>query len=171
MTIYTSKFPSTLPKVPSQIKDAIVDPIYRILNAVDTSNPALFASAIHPAGRIDLNGRVFEGVDAITANVYDWIANLETMHHPSGIRVTKYDEANGTASLTATVIAQHYRRGKGVDSSARGLLAGAFYFVDVVREEGDSEQWRAKDWTLNTVWREGDMTVMTGEEKDGAKDE
>ncbi|RAL14165.1 nuclear transport factor 2 family protein [Aspergillus homomorphus CBS 101889] len=157
----------TLPKLSPQTKDAIIDPIYRVLLAVDTANPSLFASAIHETGRLILNGRIIEGAAAVTAYVYEPVSKMETTHHISNVRVTRVDEELGTASLTATVLAQHYRAGEGADASVRGLLAGGLYFVDVVRDEEDKDLWRLKEWDLRVVWREGDEGVMHGLNGDG----
>ncbi|RAH76249.1 hypothetical protein BO86DRAFT_425433 [Aspergillus japonicus CBS 114.51] len=150
---------TSLPKIPPQTKDAIIDPIYRVLISIDTASPALFASAIHEAARFTLNGRLLEGADAIKTHVYDTVSKIDTTHHLSNLRVTEFDEVKGTASLVATVLAQHYRPGEGLNASSKGLLAGGLYFVDVIREEED-EVWRVKEWLLRVLWREGDEGVM-----------
>ncbi|OJJ98584.1 hypothetical protein ASPACDRAFT_1889109 [Aspergillus aculeatus ATCC 16872] len=171
MTTDIPNIPTALPRIPSQTKDAIVDPIYRALLSIDTANPALFASAIHEAARFSLNGRLLEGADAIKTHVYDTVSRIDTTHHLSNLRITEFDEVTGTASLVATVLAQHYRQGEGLDASSKGLLAGGFYFVDVVREEGDAEVWRVKEWTLRVLWREGDEGVMASVNENGEKKE
>ncbi|PYI20268.1 hypothetical protein BO99DRAFT_401896 [Aspergillus violaceofuscus CBS 115571] len=163
--------PTFLPKIPPQTKDAIIDPVYRALLAIDAANPALFASAIHEAARFSLNGRLLEGADAITTHVYDTVSKIETTHHLSNLRVIEFDELEGTASLVATVLAQHYRPGEGLDASSRGLLAGGLYFVGVIREEGDDEVWRVKEWSLRVLWREGDEGVMASVNGDGEQKE
>ncbi|RAK80074.1 nuclear transport factor 2 family protein [Aspergillus fijiensis CBS 313.89] len=171
MTSDIPDIPTFLPSIPPQTKDAIIDPVYRALLAIDTANPALFASAIHEAARFSLNGRLLEGADAIKTHVYDIVSRIDTTHHLSNLRVTAFDEVKGTASLVATVLAQHYRQAEGLDASSKGLLAGGFYFVEAVREGEDSDVWRVKEWVLRVLWREGDESVMASVNGNGDKKE
>ncbi|PYI31121.1 hypothetical protein BP00DRAFT_415752 [Aspergillus indologenus CBS 114.80] len=138
--------PTFLPKIPPQTKAAIIDSIYRVLSSIDTASPALYEAA-----RFTLNGRLLEGADAIKTHVYDTVSKIDTTHHLSNLRVTEFDEVKVTASLVATVLAQHYRPGEGLNASSKGLLAGGLYFVDVIREERDDEVWRVKEWRLRVL--------------------
>ncbi|KAI1077423.1 hypothetical protein F5B20DRAFT_552511 [Whalleya microplaca] len=140
--------------------EAIIDAIYRTVVGLDTNDQALFQSSFIQDAVFDLNGTIMTGLDAIDAEVYTSISKLDTTHFITNFRVQQAEGA-ATASVTAHALAQHYRGGTGLKGDAPRLLAGSLYQVDVVRDEKE-DLWKVKNWKMQTIWAEGDWTILTG---------
>lgn len=137
-------------------RDAVVDAIYRTVLGLDTNDVDLFKSALTKDCVFILNGKTTEGMDALVTDVFDKVAKLDTTHFVNNVRVNM-DGAK--ASLSASALAQHYRGGMGTDPKAERLLAGALYFVELVKEDGDVEVWKIVNWRMQLTWAEGDMAI------------
>jgi hypothetical protein len=141
------------------IRDAITDPIYRAVLGVDTNNFDLVTSALHdsPTTSFEINGEQYQGIEAIKARVFDRIGPLDTTHTVSNVRIEMEDGAE-RASLTAHILAQHYRPGEGLLGDSKGVLVGGLYFVDLVRNPDDD--WRITTWKIKMIWKDGDESVI-----------
>lgn len=144
------------------VREAITDAVYRCVLGLDTDDKALFDSAFTPDASFDLNGNVMSGLDAIHTGCYDSVSKLDTTHFISNVRVNVRDDGDSTtASMTASALAQHYRRKQGTEAGATRLLTGSLYFLELVKD-GEDGLWKIKHWKLQLVWTEGDWGVMTG---------
>ncbi|CAD6586383.1 MAG: hypothetical protein ASARMPRED_002521 [Alectoria sarmentosa] len=157
-------FPTSLSSL--NVREAITDAIYRCVLGLDTDDQALFDSAFTPDASFDLNGTVMSGLDAIHTGCYDTVSKLDTTHFISNVRVNVRGgdddgDSTTTASMTASALAQHYRRKQGTEAGATRLLTGSLYFLDLVKD-GEDGLWKIKHWRLQLVWTEGDWGVMTG---------
>ncbi|KAL4802582.1 hypothetical protein BDV18DRAFT_163984 [Aspergillus unguis] len=162
---------TSLPSLPERLshltpREAITDTLNRCLHGLDTNDIDLFTSAFTQTATMKLNEYTSEGIQAIKADCFDRIAKLDTTHHVTNIRIA-IDTPETKAAATASVIAHHFRSGEGMEPDKRGLLTGAFYYVDFVRGEDGSEygdgMWRIERFLMQTSWREGDMRVLTSD--------
>ncbi|KAK9323677.1 hypothetical protein V1517DRAFT_88767 [Lipomyces orientalis] len=149
--------PSALPSL--SVREAITDALYRGVIGLDTADVALFDSAFTEDAILDINGNVLDGLEAIHTGCYDFIAKLDTTHFITNVRVDVKD-GESTASLTASVLAQHYRHKQGREPGATCLMTGGLYFVDCVKDDQDG-LWKITHWKLQSIWTEGDGGVMT----------
>lgn len=133
-------------------REAIQDTLYRMLSALDVSDWALFESAFTPDAVFHLDDRVMDGLDAIKSGCFDVVSKLDTTHMISNIRIANTET---TASVTATAMSQHYKKGQG-KTGGPYLLAGALYNIDMVKED----LWKVKLWKMNVQWAEGDWSVV-----------
>ncbi|KAK4539607.1 hypothetical protein LTR36_010490 [Oleoguttula mirabilis] len=144
-------------------REAIADAMYRCIIGLDLNDWALFDSAWvqKSEASYDMPGLLaVTGLDAMKAKLFTHIGALVTQHSISNIRVDVKDGAD-TASLTAYGIAQHYRPGEGMDPTTKGLLTGAMYSIDVVKESGD-DVWRVRKWSNRLLWLDGDRSIVSG---------
>ncbi|EED13338.1 conserved hypothetical protein [Talaromyces stipitatus ATCC 10500] len=126
-------------------REAIIDALYRCVSAF--ADDAVF----------DLNGTIMDGIDAINAQCFASISKMDTTHYLTNIRINILDGSK--AEVTCTALAQHYHGGEGMKAGAIPLLAGSFYWVDLVRDAGDG-LWKVKKWKLKTSWGQGDWGVF-----------
>lgn len=130
---------------------------------LDTNDMALFDSAFTDDAVLDLNGRVLKGIDELNTGCFDFIANLETTHFVSNVRVN-VKPGDTEASGTAYSLAYHYRKGTEAfpapKASGSGFTTGNLYFFDCVKDDKDG-LWKATHWRLQSLWAEGDHEVMT----------
>lgn len=141
-------------------REAVQDALYRCVVAFDTSDVDLLNSAFTIDAKFKLNDFVMDGLEAIRSQSFDRISKLETTHFVTNTRVNLNDDGK-TASMTASVLAQHYRPGTGNSETgdAPRLLTGALYRLDLVKEE-DSGLWKIKVWEMKSVWQEGSSAVL-----------
>ncbi|OJJ49710.1 hypothetical protein ASPZODRAFT_128220 [Penicilliopsis zonata CBS 506.65] len=149
--------PTSLPSL--TVREAILDAVYRLVNAFDTANPDLFESAMTKDAVFDLNGQIMDGLDAIRTQCFDPVSKLDTTHFITNARVNIPDGESAKASVTATALAQHFPAQKGLEAGAPNLLAGSLYFIDLVKDETDG-LWKAKYWRLKSTWAQGDWGVF-----------
>lgn len=126
--------PIALPSL--SLREAVIDSLYRCVLGLDTADVALFDSAFTKDAILDINGKVMEGLNAIHTECYDLIAKLDTTHFVTNVRVD-VKEGESKASVTASVLAQHYRHEQGREPGATSLMAGSLYFVDCVKDDED----------------------------------
>lgn len=149
--------PATL-NPPLTGRDAVTDAVYRVILAFDTNNVDLLKSSIAEDAILVLNGNTMHGLQTIIHGIFAKVSELDTTHSLTNIRVN-IDGAKAT--LTGTVLAQHYRGGTGSDPKAERYLAGAFYMVDLVKEEGGhAELWKVTKWQVQRAWCEGDASIV-----------
>ncbi|KAI1390861.1 uncharacterized protein F4822DRAFT_394651 [Hypoxylon trugodes] len=151
--------PTSLPGL--NVRESITDALYRAILGFDLEDSALFDSAFIPEATFDLNGRLMTGLKAIHTDCYDNVSKMDTTHFMSNIRVN-YKDGESTASMTASSLAQHYRRGEGTKPDATRLLGGGLYFLDLVKDTKDN-LWKITHWRAKIVWTEGDYGVIRGE--------
>ena len=140
-------------------KEAIVDAVYRSIIGLDTNDRVLWESAFDKPDAVFVFGDdTMNGMDAINTGIFDRVGPLDTQHSISNVRV---DHKAGTnnAYLTAYAIAQHYKAGEGMTGDAKRLLAGASYFIDLVKDSSDG-LWKIKKWAMKLIWIEGDMSIV-----------
>lgn len=152
---------STLPtKLPNlSAREAIMDALYRGVIGLDIADRALFDSAFAPDAVLDINGTKLHGLEEIHSGCYNIIANLDTTHFITNVRVLV--EGNGVeASMNATALAQHYRHGQGTEPGAPHLLTGSLYRLKLVKD--GEELWKATYFSMRSVWTEGDRMIAAG---------
>lgn len=140
-------------------REAIVDAVYRAVLAFDHNDEELLRSAITEDASLDFEGVLScKGIDELKANVYDRVAKLDTLHLLSNVRV--HQESSTTAKVSCSAMAQHCRRGQGVDASGGKYTSGALYLCNVVKV---GNLWKVNKWDAQVIWLQGDASVMTGE--------
>ncbi|KAI5364937.1 putative NTF2-like domain superfamily, SnoaL-like domain-containing protein [Septoria linicola] len=98
---------------PSSTHEAILDALYRAVNAYDTNDLALHDSAFLDSidTTFSLDGRDFQGLEAIRGP-FKIVGPLDTTHTVTNPRVI-HEEGDTPARITATTLAQHFRAGEG----------------------------------------------------------
>ncbi|GAV56425.1 hypothetical protein ZYGR_0BQ00130 [Zygosaccharomyces rouxii] len=148
-------FPINLPFLSD--REAIEDVIYRCMLSVDAADEKLFDSSLLPNATIEFNGSEVSGIQNIRRALFEKISKLDCTHHVSNIRI---NSSGNTASVTASVLAQHYREGEGNISNTQSLLSGGLNFFEVAKDDID-DLWRVKSWKVKTIWSEGDPTIVS----------
>lgn len=143
-------------------REAIVDAVYRIVNAFDFNDTELFNSSLTEDAVLDFNGKPMEGRETIRQTLFEPVAKLDTTHFVTNIRVDIKEETN--ASVSTTTLAQHFRTGEGNKPGATRYMAGCLYTIDLVKHEKEGV-WKIKYFKLKLVWTEGDQDVMTSSER------
>lgn len=140
---------------------AVTDALIRFTNGMDTDNGALIASAFAETGiadftlaatRVGMQFPVLEGRDNIVAALVPFASGFTTSHSVTNARV---DIQGDTATLYALVEAQHLP----ADDASRNFMMMNQYQIDLVR---DGDQWVMSRMTIENLWSEGDLAVMTG---------
>lgn len=139
-------------------RDAVADALYRAVTAFDTADDALFKSALTTDAVLNLNGTIMEGYGAIYSQCYANIVKMDTNHFLTNIRINIAD-GDSKAQVTCSALSQHYRGGEGMNPGSDYLLAGGFYWVELVKDSGDG-LWKIKQWTLKSNWGQGDWGVF-----------
>ncbi|KAF7192303.1 hypothetical protein HII31_06335 [Pseudocercospora fuligena] len=155
-------YPLTIPKIDPTTKDAIIDTLYRACLSYDLNDVSLHDSAFVDSSEtsFDMSGiATYKGLDEIR-KIHSNVGPLDTTHLVTNPRIVEYDEVKGTARLTASTVAQHFRKGEGNKGDAEKLMTGSLYDMDLVREgEG---VWKVMHFRMKVVWREGDQSVVFG---------
>ncbi|KAB8260272.1 hypothetical protein BDV32DRAFT_149501 [Aspergillus pseudonomiae] len=147
---------ATLPSL--SFREAIADALHRAVLAFDIADSALLNSALTPDAILDLDGYTMNGLDEIYRQCYDRVSKLDTTHFVSNGRVDVIEGAS-VASMTASVLSQHYRPGTGKVPGAEYLMAGSLYSLDLVRDDTEG-LWKIKRWNMKVIWTMGDASVM-----------
>jgi hypothetical protein len=141
---------------------AVTDALLRFANGMDTDNAELIRSAFTAdavadfgpaADKVGIQFPLLEGQDAITQGLGGFAAGLDTSHSVTNVRVEFSD--TDTASAYALVEAQHLPLGV----RDRHMLMKNRYIIDA-RRDGDG--WRISRMTIDNIWADGDITVITG---------
>lgn len=180
---------ASLPAVlspPLPDREAVIDALYRCCLAWDTNDQALSDTVFTPDAVLTLNGASMTGLDEIRNKCNALIFTLDTTHLVGNLRVTFPTNApDRMASITATVIAQHFARGKGFDLAPEGgreggstammnhnrhLMSGTLYSGDLVKDRTDG-LWKFSMLTIHPNWVEGHFSVVGGRPIAGAVDD
>jgi len=85
-------------------REAVLDAVYRGSLAFDLGDTKLFESAMTEDAVMDLNGRVFEGLETIS-KLHEDISPLDTTHFVTNHRIDLKD-GETRASVTTNFLAQ-----------------------------------------------------------------
>ena len=142
-------------------REAVADALYRAILGLDTNDSKLFGSAWMKNGpTFERDSGVLDGMEAINKDLFMPLSQMDTHHTIGNVRVDIKDDGS-TAYMTASALAQHHRRGEGMDPTKKGLLGGTTYLIDLVKD-GDDGLWKMKKWVLKINWCDGDLSVVTG---------
>lgn len=142
-------------------KFAVVDALYRFAAGIDLKDQTLLASALAQnavsdfrpaAAKAGFEYPVIEGRDTIVAALSTSLTSLDTSHTVSNPRVTLDGDK---ARLDVLVEAQHVLK----DEPSRQYMMKNRYDVELVKEDGI---WVILRNTVDNVWRQGDLTVLSG---------
>ncbi|OJJ07705.1 hypothetical protein ASPVEDRAFT_202708 [Aspergillus versicolor CBS 583.65] len=139
-------------------REAIADVLHRAVLAFDTADRPLLISALMPDVVFNIDGAVMDGIDQVLSQGYDKVSKLDTSHIVSNVRINAVD-GESLASMTASVLSQHYRLGTGKVPGAEYFMAGSLYFIDAVKDETDG-LWKIKNWTVKITWTIGNHQVI-----------
>lgn len=160
----SAPIPVTLNNPPNpQTREDIIDALNRAILGLDTANSRLFDSALFPDLTVDLHGNAMSGLPNIHKYCYDNISKMDTTHIFSNIRVSMVGGDEYKANVTASALAQHYRRGEGFVHDTSRLLGGGLYYCDVEKDVAGDGLWKLKNWVVKLTWTEGDWGVFKGE--------
>ncbi|RDL30233.1 Uncharacterized protein BP5553_10511 [Venustampulla echinocandica] len=165
--------PFSLPAIlnpPLTGREAVVDAMHRCVMGFDTDDTALFDSSFMPDGVFEVNGRAMKGLPEIHAIGLAIIFKLDTTHLVTNVRVhmrtgtskSGAAEEENEASLTATVLSQHFDRGKGMEPDQRNLLSGTLYRGELIRDDVDG-LWKFSHLQIKSTWVQGDYSVVGGD--------
>lgn len=152
-------------------RDAVADAMHRCATAFDTDDVELFNSSFMPDGVFEVNGNAMKGLPTIRTSGLAIIFDLDTTHLVTNVRVsipteptragvTQGEEEESKASLTATVLSQHYAKGKGLETDQKSLMAGSLYRGDLTRDKDGL--WKFSHLRIKSIWMEGDNSVVSG---------
>jgi hypothetical protein len=159
--------PATL-NPPMTGREAVIDALYRCVMAFDTGDTALFDSSFMPDGVFEVNGRAMTGLPEIHATGLALILSVDTTHLVSNVRVhmrTGTIEAGDVkeeneASLTATVLSQHFAGSKGMELDQKNLMSGSLYRAELTRDIDGL--WKFRHLLIKSTWVQGDYSVVGG---------
>ena len=144
-------------------REAAIDALIRFVWALDEGSSELSASSLTENATMVLlfthNGatpREITGRDTIVEALMSAVGRpLDTTHMATNIRC----QVDGdSAELQAQVLAQHFRKGEGVDAEFNDFyLFGNIYKCTAVR---DSDTWRMNKVTIRVAWTQGNPDVM-----------
>ncbi|KAI0409010.1 hypothetical protein F4802DRAFT_308782 [Xylaria palmicola] len=147
-------------------REAVTDAVHRVLMGMDRHDTAMANSAFAAGGDDeDFHFELRDGATTVIRGVSTWrrdvlgrIGPMDTTHMISNARVDVEDGAR-TASLRSLVLAQHALPGRGNEVDSPKYLVGAEYVFDLVKDEGDG-LWKIKYWLVDTIWAQGDKSIM-----------
>jgi hypothetical protein len=140
----------------------IIDALYRFAQGLDTDDAVMLGSAFTAdavadfspaANKLGIQFPALTGHDNIVAGLIGFVSPLDTSHSVTNPRVAI---DGNSASLVALVEAQHLP----AKDHTRHLLMKNRYDVELVR---DGDQWLMKRMTINNIWANGDIKVITGQ--------
>ena len=71
------------------------------------------------------------------------------------------DDDGLKAQASCSALAQHFRPNEGMKADAVNLLAGALYWLELVKDSNDG-LWKIKHWIMKSTWAQGDWGVFGG---------
>ncbi|UKZ74743.1 hypothetical protein TrVFT333_002413 [Trichoderma virens FT-333] len=137
-------------------REGVADAIYRCALAWDTNDTALFDSSFMPDGVFEVNDHTMNGLPEIHATGLALIFKLDTTHLVTNVRVHMGED--NEASLTATVLVQHFVKGKGMEPSQKSLMSGSLYYAELANDTDGL--WKFKHLKIKSIWVEGDYGVI-----------
>ncbi|KAM6484885.1 hypothetical protein HDV62DRAFT_388852 [Trichoderma sp. SZMC 28011] len=147
--------PATL-NLPTSSSESVADAIYRCALAWDTDDAALFDSSFMPDGIFEVNDHTMKGLHEIHSKGLALIFKLDTTHIVTNVRVQMREESE--ASMTATVLVQHFAKGKGMEPGQRSLMSGSLYCAELANDTDGL--WKFKHLKIRSIWVEGDYSII-----------
>jgi hypothetical protein len=145
-------------------REAAIDAPTRLVCGVDKPDVELFSSSLtedaildlSPFSKIGIAMEPVHGRDKITETFMKKVGYpLDTTHMTTNIRCFVTGDR---ATLTCTVLAQHFRGGEGpIPQIQEFLMNGNQYECDIVR---DGPQWRISKLVITPTWSLGNPDVM-----------
>lgn len=148
-------------------RESAIDAVIRFVVALDTGDTDLSTSSLTEDATLDLTPfqtagpefahyNVVSGRTAIVDRLMTAVGTaLDTTHCATNIRCLV---DNNTASLTCCVLAQHFRKGEGLDPEKQDYcLHGNQYEATIVRV---GDLWRIKTLVITPAWAQGNPEVM-----------
>jgi hypothetical protein len=132
----SSKYPTNIPDL--TIREAVTDTIHRAILAIDTSNESLFRSSLLDSSESYFSvtgGATIQSSSAIHDYMRAKIYPLTTLHQITNIRVYDINEQQGTAKVSASAVAHHYRPEDAFKPQRLGFVIAGIYDVEAVRDE------------------------------------
>ncbi|KAL6787372.1 hypothetical protein J3E68DRAFT_445235 [Trichoderma sp. SZMC 28012] len=142
--------------LPTTSSESVADAIYRCALAWDTNDAALFDSSFMPDGIFEVNGHAMKGLSEIHTKGLALIFKLDTTHIATNVRVQTREGTE--ASLTATVLVQHFVKGKGMEPGQRSLMSGSLYRAELAIDTDGL--WKFKHLRIKSIWVEGDYSIV-----------
>ncbi|KAL6689927.1 hypothetical protein J3F84DRAFT_398750 [Trichoderma pleuroticola] len=142
--------------LPISSSASVADALYRCALAWDTNDKALFDSSFMPDGIFEVNDHAMKGLPEIHATGLSLIFKLDTTHIVTNVRVQMGEERE--ASLTATVLVQHFVKGKGMEPGQRSLMSGSLYRAELANDTDGL--WKFKHLRIKSIWVEGDYSII-----------
>lgn len=139
-------------------REAVADALYRCLTAFDLDDETLFDSSFMPDGIFEINGRPMKGLTEIHNTGLTLVKRVDTTHMATNVRVHMKTETE--ASVTCTVLSQHYPKGKGMEPNQKSLMAGNLYRGELCKEA--TGLWKFQVLQIKSMWAEGDWEVLGG---------
>ena len=151
--------PVPLPGPPLSTRDAIADTCFTAFAALDHEDEPLLRASCTPDIYTLIAGKECNGYAELKARVFDNVgAKLDTVHYLTNVRVAVDTETTGRVTFTAQAV--HCPLGKGYEG--RKFTTGAIYTCEVVKGEGEGQEWKLKKMRSYHVWGDGDASVMGG---------
>ncbi|EXJ66965.1 uncharacterized protein A1O5_09611 [Cladophialophora psammophila CBS 110553] len=145
-------------------REAAIDSVIRFVCALDEGDTDLSASSLTadaimdltPFKMVGMNYEVVHGRKIVVDRLMTTVGTaLDTTHSATNIRCTVQGD---TAGLTCCVLAQHFRKGEGLNPEFQDYyLFGNQFKCSVVRE---GELWRIKSLVIAPAWTQGNPDVM-----------
>jgi len=109
-------------------------------------------------GIFEVNERAMKGLPEIHATGLALIFSLDTTHLVSNVRVHMSVDNENEATLTATVLSQHFAGGKGLEPGQNNLMGGSLYRAELSKSADGL--WKIKYLKIKSIWMQGDWSVV-----------
>lgn len=140
-------------------REGVADALYRAMTGFDINDYSLFKSAFADQDAIvEIGQKTIKGTEAIRTQLYDLVAQMDTTHMITNLRIDIQDEAS-KAAVSALSLAQHCPLGKGQQPDGSKYTGGTMYVLDMVKDGSDGT-WRIQKWVMKGIWGQGDFSVM-----------
>lgn len=124
-------------------REAVADALYRAVIGLDTNDLKMFESAFTTNAIFQRDDIVMDGLESIKKDLFEPLMQMDTHHTIGNVRVD-IDADGSKAKMTTYTLAQHHRKGEGMDSTKKGLLGGTTYFIDLIKDDGGG-LWRMRN--------------------------
>ena len=141
----------------------IADTLHRYAFGLDHGHADLLASALtedcildfRPADKkLHLGFTLITGRQAILDAILPLLGPLDTSHTGSNLQI---EISDGSATLSAYVLAQHFMPRQGSRPGAEYALLMNRYDCELVR---DGQKWRFKRVTIDNAWSQGNPEIL-----------
>lgn len=136
-------------------REEINQALYKLLFAIDEKDISRFESMLSGKDSIfDLDGWKIQGAFKISQLLKGHLKPLNTTHLALN---TIIDFNDSIAIVSLYGLNQHYHAGTGLDDEKPKFLAMSRNQIHFVKVNGS---WKAKIWTLNLKWSQGDRSAV-----------